>query len=72
MWVNGEFDPWRALSVDAQSPSSLGKGQKSFVYKNATHCNDLWGPVNQTEHMYPLGKCCFFGALPVFSFSLLF
>ncbi|KAJ3105179.1 hypothetical protein HK100_003934 [Physocladia obscura] len=42
LWVNGQYDPWHWLSNynTTQSPE-----QQSFVYLNASHCNDLWGPL---------------------------
>ncbi|KAJ3075206.1 hypothetical protein HDU98_008932 [Podochytrium sp. JEL0797] len=42
LWVNGQYDPWHWLSNYGSAPSV---DQVSLVYKNASHCNDLWGPL---------------------------
>ncbi|KAJ3075210.1 Thymus-specific serine protease [Podochytrium sp. JEL0797] len=42
LWVNGQYDPWHWLSNYESAP---GADQVSLLYKNATHCNDLWGPL---------------------------
>ncbi|KAJ3209140.1 hypothetical protein HDU82_001328 [Entophlyctis luteolus] len=53
MWLNGQYDPWHWLS-NYQSPP--GADQVSFLYANASHCNDLWGPLNGTSHWPPVSK----------------
>lgn len=45
MWVNGEYDPWRSLSVASDSRPG-GRLQStnsapSFVIPKASHCNDM-------------------------------
>ncbi|KAI8613080.1 serine carboxypeptidase S28-domain-containing protein [Chytriomyces sp. MP71] len=41
LWVNGDMDPWRWLSNYDVAPDP--STQTILLYKNATHCNDLYG-----------------------------
>ncbi|KAI9325230.1 peptidase S28 [Obelidium mucronatum] len=50
LWVNGQYDPWHWLSNFKSAPSPAD--QDVLVYKNATHCMDLWGPLDTTKY-YP-------------------
>ncbi|KAJ3121264.1 hypothetical protein HK100_012452 [Physocladia obscura] len=40
MWVNGDLDPWHWLSNYNTAPNPTT--QALILYKNATHCNDIW------------------------------
>ncbi|KAG6004461.1 hypothetical protein E4U43_000733 [Claviceps pusilla] len=54
IWVNGEYDPWRSLSVASDfrpgGPFVSTEDRPSFVIPKASHCQDLImhnGVVNQ-------------------------
>ncbi|KAJ3023305.1 UNVERIFIED_CONTAM: hypothetical protein HDU68_008669 [Siphonaria sp. JEL0065] len=42
----GQYDPWHWLSNYKSVPNP--NTQSTVLYANATHCNDLWGPLNVT------------------------
>ncbi|ORY47756.1 hypothetical protein BCR33DRAFT_714821 [Rhizoclosmatium globosum] len=44
LWINGEYDPWHWLSNYETPPDPAT--QRSILFFNATHCNDLWGKTS--------------------------
>ncbi|KAI8608883.1 serine carboxypeptidase S28-domain-containing protein [Chytriomyces sp. MP71] len=54
LWVNGQYDPWHWLSQGFLEKTAIA-GQDALFYNNASHCNDLWGPVNTTTAWNTIG-----------------